>query len=63
MKIKCSKCNKELKKFGANLYGPPEYLSRGHERDLRLMGYECMMVRKIHLCKDCYLKLLKWIFR
>ncbi len=39
LKIICDICHKELKEFGANLYGTPD---------------ENMMCKKIHLCKSCY---------
>jgi len=35
----CDKCKKELNEFGALLFSPPD---------------ENNLVKKYHLCKDCY---------
>lgn len=40
----CNKCKKELDNFGAILFGPPD------SKDV---------VKKFHLCKKCYLKMIK----
>ena len=63
LKVKCARCQRSLNEYGANLYGPPEYLTKAHERELKQMGYECLMTRKIHICKDCWIRMLKWIFK
>jgi len=39
----CSHCQKELEEYGAILLGPPD--SKG-------------LVRKHHICKDCYSKVV-----
>ena len=39
---KCDKCKKELKEFGGILLSPPNK----------------NLVKKFHLCKKCYLKIL-----
>ena len=40
---KCDKCGKELKEFGAILFSPPKK----------------NIVKKFHLCKQCYQQLIK----
>ena len=39
----CDKCKKELKEFGAILFSPPD---------------EDNKVKKFHLCKSCYKRLI-----
>lgn len=40
----CNKCKKELKKFGAILFGPPGKNDK---------------VKKFHLCQECYEQMIK----
>lgn len=40
----CDRCKKELEEFGAILFSPPDSSS---------------MVRKWHICKHCYEKMIK----
>jgi hypothetical protein len=42
----CEKCKRELTEFGAILLSPPERLKNEEK------------VRKIHLCKECYQKII-----
>ncbi len=43
---KCDKCKKELKEFGAILLSPPD------DNDL---------VKKFHLCRECYTQVLEGV--
>jgi hypothetical protein len=43
IKPKCDFCGKELKEFGALLFGPPT---------------EKNVARKFHVCKQCYKKII-----
>ena len=42
----CNKCKKELKKFGAILFGPPDKKGK---------------VKKLHICESCYKSIIKRI--
>ena len=44
----CYKCKKELKKFGALLFGPPDKKGK---------------VQKFHICADCYKSIAREINR
>lgn len=44
IKPKCDKCGKELDKFGAILFSPPNERSE---------------VKKYHICVDCYQEMIK----
>lgn len=52
MKIFCLKCKNELSNFGGLLFSPP----RSIEDELAPMDVE-----KIHLCSDCYKKVVEFI--
>ncbi|MEK6892733.1 MAG: hypothetical protein AABX07_00870 [Nanoarchaeota archaeon] len=41
---KCDKCKKELNEFGAILLSPPDKDNN---------------IKKLHLCKECYLEIVK----
>jgi len=43
---RCNKCKKKLKSLGGILFGPPRKDS---------------LVKKSHLCKTCYNKIVKYI--
>jgi len=47
LKIKCSKCNKELKCLGALILSPPID----------------NLVHKFHICICCYEKLCNWLLK
>ena len=50
LKLKCDKCRKELKETGGLVFSPP-------------FNYEYMegITQKIHLCRKCYDKFMKWM--
>ncbi len=62
MKILCDKCGKTLKEQGALIFSPPKGLSVGGVVGIE-GGLTCSIVRKIHICKDCFVKLLKWVYK
>jgi len=62
MKIQCDKCKKILKEQGALIFSPPKVLSKVEEDYFNEIGYDCRVVRKVHLCLNCWKLLLKWIF-
>ena len=45
IKVKCRRCKKELNEQGALIISPPETEYR---------------VYKLHICLDCYFKLMDW---
>lgn len=48
IKPKCDICKKELKEFGGLMFSPPN---------------EKAMVEKFHLCKKCWNKVMKHLFK
>jgi hypothetical protein len=50
IKVKCDKCRKELKETGGLVFSPPF--------DIEYVG---SVTQKLHVCRKCYDKLLKWM--
>lgn len=52
IKVKCDKCKRELKETGGLVFSPPF--------DIEYVG---SVTQKLHVCRKCYDKLLKWLFK
>jgi hypothetical protein len=54
IKIKCEKCNKELKKQGALIFSPPRCEGNNNT-------FPSNEVLKFHICLSCYSRLCDWL--
>lgn len=59
MEITCNICPNELKEKGAILISPPSK----HLNNVLDLGEDVDVVRKFHICKDCYDKIIEKFFK